>query len=55
MFRGAGVPITLASDAHMAEDAAWGHDLVVAAARAAGYETYLRFAARSPLVTPLPA
>jgi len=55
MFRGAGVPITLASDAHMAEDAAWGHDLVVAAARAAGYETYLRFAARSPLITPLPA
>ena len=55
MLRDAGVPITLASDAHMAEDVALGHDLVVAAARAAGYDTYLRFAARSPLVTPLPA
>lgn len=54
-FRAAGVPITLASDAHMAEDAAWGHDAVVRAARGAGYTTYLRFDARRPIETPLPA
>ncbi|HEY5520378.1 MAG TPA: PHP domain-containing protein [Candidatus Limnocylindrales bacterium] len=54
MFRGAGVPITLASDGHMAEDAAWGHDLVVAAARACGYDTYLRFDRRRAIVTALP-
>jgi histidinol-phosphatase (PHP family) len=54
-FRAAGVPITLASDAHMAEDAAWGHDAVVRAARDAGYTTYLRFEARRPIETPLPA
>lgn len=47
MFGAAGVPITLASDAHLAEDAGWGHDLVVAAARAAGYTSYLRFASRT--------
>ena len=51
MFCAAGVPITLASDAHIAEDAGWGHDLVVAAARAAGYTSCLRFdhRARSPV------
>ena len=53
-FHGAGVPITLASDAHMAEDAGWGHDAVVRAARDAGYTTYLRFEARRPIETPLP-
>jgi histidinol-phosphatase (PHP family) len=53
MFRGAGVPITLASDAHYPEDAAAGHDEVVGAARAAGYESYLRFASRRPIVTRL--
>lgn len=45
-FYEAGVPITLASDAHFPADAAWGHDEVVAAARAAGYTTRLRFERR---------
>jgi histidinol-phosphatase (PHP family) len=54
MFRAAGVPITLASDAHVPELAGFGHDRVAAAARAAGYDSYLRFAERSPIVTPLP-
>ena len=54
-FRAAGVPITLASDAHSAEEAAWGHDAVVRAARHAGYTSYLRFDARRPIETPLPA
>lgn len=54
MFHGAGVPITLASDAHLPDQAACDHHLVVAAARAAGYDSYLRFAARTPLPTPLP-
>lgn len=54
MFAAAGVPITLASDGHVAEHAGWGHDRVVAAARAAGYESYLRFTAREPLTVALP-
>jgi len=54
-FRAAGVPITLASDGHMPEDAGWGHDAVVRAARQAGYTTYLRFEARRRIETPLPA
>ena len=54
-FQAAGVPITLASDAHRAEDAGWGHDAVVRAARDAGYTTYLRFDARRPIETALPA
>jgi histidinol-phosphatase (PHP family) len=54
-FYAAGVPITLASDAHIAEDAAIGHDVVVAAARAAGYREHLRFSARRPIPTPLPS
>ncbi|MGH2446355.1 MAG: PHP domain-containing protein [Candidatus Limnocylindria bacterium] len=53
-LRSAGVPITLASDAHRPDDAAWGHDAVVDAARGAGYDSYLRFTARRPIVTPLP-
>lgn len=54
LFGAAGVPITLASDAHVAEDAAHGHEAVVAAARAAGYASYLRFERRQRLPTPLP-
>lgn len=54
LFHEGGVPITLASDAHMPDDAAWGHLDVVAAARAAGYAEYLRFAAGERLPTPLP-
>lgn len=52
-FAAAGVPITLASDAHQPEEAAWGHDQVVAAARRAGYETRLRFEARAAIPVPL--
>ena len=54
LFRAAGVPITLASDAHMADDAAPGLDAVVEAARGAGYGEYLRFTARRRIPTPLP-
>lgn len=54
MFFRAGVPITLGSDAHSAEQAAWGHDEVVQAARAAGYRTHLRFDRRNRVEVPLP-
>jgi histidinol-phosphatase (PHP family) len=54
-FRAAGTGITLASDAHMPADAARGRDHVIEAARAAGYDAYLRFDARRPISTPLPA
>lgn len=47
-FHSAGVPITLASDAHRAADAGHAHQEVVAAARQAGYTTRLRFDARRP-------
>jgi histidinol-phosphatase (PHP family) len=53
MFGAAGVPITLASDAHIAEDAGWGHDLVAAAARAAGYTHHQRFDRRARSTVPL--
>lgn len=53
MFSGAGVPITLASDAHVPELAGHAHDQVVAAARAAGYDSHLRFSARQAAVRPL--
>jgi histidinol-phosphatase (PHP family) len=48
MFREAGVPITLASDGHQPDDAGWGHDAVVSAARAAGYVERLQFRKRVP-------
>jgi len=54
-FHASGVPITLASDAHLAGDAGLGHDAVVAAARSAGYTEYLRFSARRRVPTRLPA
>jgi histidinol-phosphatase (PHP family) len=53
-FQAAGVSITLASDAHLAEHAGWGHDEVVRAARAAGYASYLRFSAGQRIIEPLP-
>jgi histidinol-phosphatase (PHP family) len=53
MFHDAGVPITLASDAHRPDDAGWGHAEVVAAARAAGYTTRLRFERRRRFEVPL--
>jgi histidinol-phosphatase (PHP family) len=55
MFKEAGVSITLASDAHRPEEAGWGHEEAVAAARAAGYTHYLRFDRRSRTEHPLPA
>jgi histidinol-phosphatase (PHP family) len=53
LFRAAGVPITLASDGHLPDEAGWGHAEVVAAARAAGYREQLRFSARRRIVVPL--
>ncbi len=52
-FRRHGVPITLASDGHRPEEAGWGHEKVVLAARAAGYTTRLRFAGRRSIEVPL--
>ena len=52
-FHAAGVPITLASDAHTPDEAAWGHEEVVAAAKAAGYTTRLRFERRQRVEVPL--
>lgn len=53
LFREAGVPVTLASDGHFPEQAGRGHDAVVAAARAAGYTSHLRFEERRRIVIPL--
>jgi histidinol-phosphatase (PHP family) len=53
MFHDAGVRISLASDAHRAEEAGWGHDEVVAAAMAAGYTNHLRFDSRHSFEVPL--
>ncbi len=55
MLYSAGVPITLASDAHVPDLAADAHDQVVSAARAAGYQTYLRFDSRQRVAMPLPS
>ncbi len=54
MFAAAGVPITLASDAHFPEECAIGRDEVVAAAGAAGYTEHLRFRRRRADAVPLP-
>lgn len=47
-FAGAGVPITLASDAHSPEDVGRDYATVVAAIRGAGYTTLTRFRKREP-------
>jgi histidinol-phosphatase (PHP family) len=47
-FRAAGVPVTLASDAHRPEDVARDYPTAVAALRGAGYRTITRFAGREP-------
>jgi histidinol-phosphatase (PHP family) len=47
-FRAAGVPVTLASDAHVPEDVARDYATAVAALRGAGYETITRFRRRQP-------
>lgn len=48
------VAITLGSDGHTPDEAGWGHHQVVAAARDAGYASYLRFDGRRPEPTELP-
>lgn len=53
MFNQAGVSITLGSDGHVPEQAGYAHDRVVAAARAAGYETRLSFERRTSHEVPL--
>jgi histidinol-phosphatase (PHP family) len=53
MFHTAGVKITLASDGHRPDEAAWGHSEVVAAAAAAGYTSHLRFEDRRSSEVPL--
>lgn len=53
MFADSGVPITLASDAHIPADAGWGRGEIVKAAREAGYETYLRFEGGRRIEVPL--
>lgn len=52
-FREAGVPVTLASDAHRPEDVADGFSTTVAALRGAGYEHITRFRRRQPEATPI--
>lgn len=53
MFHQAGIPITLASDAHFPHEAAWGHEAVVTAARQAGYTERLKFRDRIGELVPL--
>jgi histidinol-phosphatase (PHP family) len=53
MFEESGVGITLASDAHHPDDAAFAHEQVTGAARAAGYTHHLRFADRQSHPVPL--
>ncbi|HSF85518.1 MAG TPA: PHP domain-containing protein [Acidimicrobiia bacterium] len=53
MFAASGVPITLASDAHYPADAARDRDVVIAAARRAGYSERLRFRRRDGQPVPL--
>jgi histidinol-phosphatase (PHP family) len=55
LFHDAGVPITLASDGHLPDQAAMGRAEVLAAARAAGYTQQLRFTARRRSLVPLEA
>lgn len=55
LFAQAQVPITLASDAHVPDEAGWGHDEVIAAALAAGYAERLAFDARRRVSVPLGA
>jgi histidinol-phosphatase (PHP family) len=53
MFAEAGVPITLASDAHFPHEAGWGNETVATAARQAGYTERLRFRSRVGELIPL--
>ncbi len=53
MFHDAGVPITLASDAHFAHMAGQGHALVTEAALRAGYTEQANFSQRTRFMVPL--
>lgn len=53
MFAAAGVPITLASDAHVPADAGRDRDVALAAARRAGYTERMRFRRRTGRLVPL--
>lgn len=52
-FREAGVPVTLASDAHHPADVGRDYPTAVAALRLAGYDTITRFRAREPEQVPI--
>lgn len=52
-FRAAGVPATLASDAHRPEDVARDYPTAVAALRGAGYRSITRFSRREPAQEPI--
>jgi histidinol-phosphatase (PHP family) len=54
MFQAAGIPVTFASDAHAPDEAAFGYDAIVRAARDAGYADFLRFDQRRRIPTRLP-
>ena len=54
MSREADLAITLASDAHTPDGAAWKHRTVIAAARDAGYTERAAFAGRRRRLVPLP-
>jgi histidinol-phosphatase (PHP family) len=48
MFHGAGVPITLASDAHVPKDCGRDADRLIEIARSVGYDEYVVFEQRKP-------
>ena len=54
MFHQAGVPITLASDAHAPEECGRDSDLLIQQARRVGYTGYLRFDQRQPTLHQFP-
>ena len=54
MFQAAGISVTFASDAHAPDESAYGYDVIVQAARDAGYAEYLRFDQRRRIPTALP-
>jgi len=53
MFHAAGVPITLASDAHLPAQCGRDHEQLIKIARATGYTYYLTFDRRRPTLRPL--
>lgn len=53
LARAAGVPVTLASDAHTPERTGAWFEQAAAAARAAGYDAYVTFERRQPRTAPL--